>query len=69
MYTFMAHISVLLLPSLEHGRARNQALDYPKMYPIEFITHMYSRSLTTKAFKRKKKNILAPGTELNIHYN
>lgn len=70
MYTFITHISVLLLPSLEHGRARNQILDYPKMSPIEFITHMYNRSATIKAFKEKeKKNILAPGTELNIHNN
>lgn len=37
-----------------------------KMSPIEFITHMYNRSITTKAFK-ERNYILAPGTELNIH--
>lgn len=35
-----------------------------KMSPIEFITPMYNRSVTMKAFK-ERNYILAPGTELN----
>lgn len=35
------------------------------MSPVEFITHMYNRSITTKAFK-EQNYILAPGTEFNI---
>lgn len=63
MYTFMAHISVLLLASLNMGVQETKTQFTLKFTPFSLSHIMYSRSVTTKAFKRKKKkNILAPGT-------
>lgn len=66
MYKFVTLHFCASIAHLGTRKGKKPIMDYPKMSPIEFIAHMYSRSITTKAFK-ERNYILAPGTELNIH--
>lgn len=68
MYTFEPHVSVLLLPSLEHRRARNRTLVFTLKCLLLSVSHiMYNRSVNYKGIQRKELTFWHQARNLNIH--
>lgn len=66
MYTFINKHFCASIAHLGTWRGKKPNLGLPQRLPLSLSHTMYSRSVTTKAFK-ERTYILAPGTELNIH--